>query len=109
MTPECCLLGADSENQRSVQIQRLDRRAPCGAQRNDAHTAPAKMYRPHIPARIEQRNFRFGDRVWSRPSRALTQRAGDASQRQIIGGGLPASRDGRDVIDVKSSFLSGLC
>jgi hypothetical protein len=66
------------------------------------------MLRPHITARIEQRNFLFGLRINGGSTCAFAERAGNASQCEVVSDGFSANSNRRDVVNVKSCFLSGL-
>lgn len=86
------LFSTDGENQRAVQSQSFNGGAPRRSQRGEAHTAPPKVLQPNIASRIEQGNFLFGVRVNGGLPRTFAERAGDASESEIVGGGLTADR-----------------
>ena len=57
---------------------------------------------------MEQRHRASSLGIESRPPGFLTQRTGDAGQREILGGGLPTGTLWNDVVNVKCGFLACL-
>lgn len=102
------LFFADCNGQRSIQLQSRDGCPSSGGNRHHKATVPLKVIKPRIRSRIKERHMLSGLRINCSLIGPLSQRAGPASQRQIVERRSSACQSRFDMVDVKRRFLADL-
>ena len=104
-------LFANGDDERTIQLQRLDC-GPSGRRVTDEpQPVPPEMIVPLVCPWVKQATASTGFRIFDKLTGTLTQRTGNTGKGKVIGFGrsIQAIRGYRDnVIDVKGSLLPGL-
>lgn len=108
MTTYSCFLFAYMENLLAIHIERFNCGSTCWSNTHKKKTIPSKVVRPTVTARVEQRNFCSGHRVFRFNARPFPKGTRDTGKGKVFHNRSPTNKSGHDMINMKRRFLSGL-
>lgn len=108
VSPSTCLLPTNGARHRTIQFEGFHCGPALWTESHDALSLPSKMDAPGVQPGVKNGSLPSGLGIGDELPGALSKRAGDTRESQVIKRGSASCRDRRDVINMKRRLLTFL-